>query len=162
VKKTTFVIRLREAVGDGARYVLNIDGEAPGRIYACIDEETQEEIGEQLAKRADTSNVSAPEREGYAVDAVIFSATLRDIFTAEVLPFDHDAEIDAWVAELEYLTQQLREYQARWQREASSSFCKRCLHSFLDHDQPNSGKLGCNNQNCCCPQFYPIDSKSLN
>jgi hypothetical protein len=82
VKKTTFLIKIREAVGDNAPRVLNIDGGAPGRMYACIDEAAQEEITDQLAKRVDTSDVIAPEREGYAVDVVTFNATLRELFTA--------------------------------------------------------------------------------
>jgi ribosomal protein L25 (general stress protein Ctc) len=59
MKKTTFRIEVREAIGNNAARVLNIDGDVPGRIYACIDEETQGEITEQLAKRADTSDVIA-------------------------------------------------------------------------------------------------------
>jgi hypothetical protein len=161
VKKTTFLVRNREAVGNNAARVLNIDGGALGRIYACIDEAAQDEITHQLAKRVDTSNEIVPEREGYTVDVVTFNATLRELFTAETLPFDHDAQIEAWALELESLAKHLREYKARRQQEASSIFCRRCLHSLLDHEQPDSGELGCSQQNCYCLQFYPITSQSL-
>jgi hypothetical protein len=161
MKKTTFSIQMRGALGDNGGRVLNIDGGAPGRIYAYIDEDTQREITEQLAKRADTSNAVAPERAGYAVEAVIFGATLREILSAEVLPFDNDAQIEAWAEELESLAQHLRDYKARRQQEASSIYCRRCLHSLFDHEQPDSGKLGCNQQNCYCLQFHPIASKDL-
>jgi hypothetical protein len=99
VKKTTFLIKNREAVGDNAARVLNIDGGAPGRIYVCIDEAAQEEITHQFGKRFDTSNEIVPEREGYTVEVVTFNATLRELFTAEILPFDHEAQIEAWAVE---------------------------------------------------------------
>jgi hypothetical protein len=34
MKKTTFRIEMREAVGNNAAKVLNLDGDCPGRIYA--------------------------------------------------------------------------------------------------------------------------------
>jgi hypothetical protein len=162
VKKTAFVIQLRAAVGDNGAFVLNIDGAAPGRMYACIDEATLEEITAQLAVRADTSNVIVPEREGYAVDVVTFNATLHELFTAEVLPFDHDTEIDAWVTELESLAQYLREFKNLSHVRAAGMMCANCPHSLLDHQRQDSADLKCQGQDCECRGFFPVEAKTLN
>lgn len=92
-KKSTFFVGNREAVGDNNTLVLNIDAATAGQIYAYIDEEVQAEITEQLDKRGDTSDEIVPHREGRAVDAVTFGATLREMLMAETLSFDDDAEI---------------------------------------------------------------------
>jgi hypothetical protein len=130
--------------------------------YACIDQVTQEQISEQLAKRADTSDVIAVERKGYAVEVVTFSATLRELLTAEILPFDHDAQIDAWVAELESLAQYLREFKTLSHVRAAGMMCKHCPHSLLDHERHDSADLTCRRQNCPCRGFFPVGSKTLN
>src|SRR5437868_2530174 len=63
-KENRFVVKGREAGGDNSAWVLSIDGAAPGHIYAYIDEEVFREINAQLDKRADTSDVVIPHREG--------------------------------------------------------------------------------------------------
>jgi hypothetical protein len=160
--KTKFRIEMREAVADNGRNVLNIDGGVPGGIYAYIDEGVQEEVAEQLAKRADTSGVIALDREGYAVDAVTFNTTLRELFTAETLPFDKDDEIDAWVLELESLAQHLRDVKTLHHVKAAGMICTNCPHSLLDHERPDSSDLKCRRRGCDCRGFFPIDTKTRN
>jgi hypothetical protein len=161
-KKTNFVIDSREAMGDNSAWVLNIDGAAPGRIFAYVDEHVQAQINEQLAKRAETSGVIGPHREGHTVDGVSFSANLRDILTTDPMPFDSDVQIDAWIAELESLAQRLRDFQARRHVEAAAIFCMHCSHSLLDHEGRESADLSCRSSGCNCQGFFPIESQTLN
>jgi hypothetical protein len=161
-KKSTFVRKNREAMGDNRALVLNIEGAVPGGIYAYIDDDVRAEINEQLDKRADTTDIVPPHREGRSVDVVTFRTTLREMFNAEMLSFEYDSQIDAWVAELENLAQYLREFKAERQKEAGEVFCQHCLHSLLDHERPDSGKLSCQHQNCNCSGFFPIESQNLN
>jgi hypothetical protein len=161
-KRTVFWLEDRAAVGDNGAWVLNIDGATPGRIYAYIDQDVHLEVSEQLAKRADTSEVIGPHREGRAVDGVTFGSTLREMLAGKALPFDNEAEVDAWVTELESLAQCLREFKARRRQEAAGISCKQCLHSLLDHERPDSGELRCQHQDCDCGGFFPIEIETLN
>jgi len=104
-KKSTFARKNREAMSDNGALVLNIEGAVPGGIYAYIDDDVRAEINEQLDKRADTTDIVPPDREGRSVDVVTFRTTLREMFNAEMLSFEYDSQIDAWVAELENLAQ---------------------------------------------------------
>jgi hypothetical protein len=81
--KTRFGVKNREVSGDNSAWVLNIDGAAPGRIYNYIDEDDLREMNAQFAKRADTSDVVVPHREGSAVEWVTFNSTLREMLVAE-------------------------------------------------------------------------------
>jgi hypothetical protein len=161
-KKTRFVGKSREASGDNSAWVLNIDGATPGRIYASIDEDVQIEIAEQLAKRADTTDVVYPHREGRAVEYVTFNSTLREMLVAETPYFGQDDRIDAWIAEFESLAQYLREFKAERRQEARGIFCKHCLHSLLDHERPDSDELSCHHQDCDCHGFFPIEPQKFN
>jgi hypothetical protein len=158
-KKTVFSQADRAALGNNGGWILNIDGATPGQIYAYIDEEALVDICEQLARRADTRDVMGPHREGRAVDCVMFTTSLREMLAGKTLPFDHEGEIDAWVAELESLAQGLRVFKARRRQEASSIFCEHCLHSLLDHERPDSSDLGCQHQDCGCRGFFPLEWK---
>jgi hypothetical protein len=162
MKKTTFRIEMREAVGDNAAHVLNIDPARPGAIYASIDYDVHVEISDELAKRANRSDEIVLAREGYAVEMVTFNTTLRDLFTAEILPFDHDAQIDAWAAELESLAQYLRESKALSHVKAAGMRCRNCYHTLLDHERPDSSPFKCQRPGCDCRGFFPIGSKPLN
>jgi hypothetical protein len=161
-KKTTFLAKNREAMGDNGASALNIDGARAGVIYAYIDEQVRAEINEQLAKTEDTSDVIGPHRTGRAVDCVTFNASLREILTAEPIRFEHETEIDAWVAELENLAQGLREFKARRRQEAAGISCKHCPHSLLDHERADSGELRCQYRDCDCGGFFPIEPETLN
>jgi hypothetical protein len=160
-KRTRFVVKNREAIGDNSAWVLNIDGAAPGRIYAYIDEDVQIEITKQLAKRADTSDVVVPYRDGRAVECVTFNSTLREMLAAETASFDQDDQIDAWIAEFESLAQYLKELKAQRRQEARGIVCKHCLHSLLDHERPDSGELSCHHPDCDCRGFFPIEPQKL-
>ena len=159
-KKTRFIVKNREAIGDKGAWVLNIDGAAPGRIYAYIDEDVLRELNAQVSKRADTSDVVIPHREGHAVDCVTFNSTLREMLAAETTFFSHDDQIDAWIAEFESLARYLKELKAQRKQEARGIVCKHCLHSLLDHDRPDSGDLSCNHQDCDCRGFFPMEPQS--
>jgi len=161
-KKTTFCVYNREAIGDNGAAVLNIDGAKPGRIYAYIEEDVLGEITEQLDKPSDTADVIGPHRQGRAVECVVINSSLREMFAAEMLPFDREGQIDAWVTELESLAQYLREFKMERRWEAARTSCGYCLHSLLEHERPDSGKLSCQQQDCDCGGFTPIEPKTLN
>jgi hypothetical protein len=161
-KKTRFVVKNREASGDNSACVLNIDGAAPGRIYAYIDEDAQIEITKQLAKRADTSDVVVPHREGRAIECVTFNSTLREMLAAETSSFDHDDQIDAWIAEFESLAQYLREFKVQRRQEARGISCQHCFHSLLDHERPDSDESSCHYHDCDCRGFFPMEPQKLN
>jgi hypothetical protein len=161
-KKTRFVVKSREAIGDNGARVLNIDGAEPGRIYAYIDEDVLREMNVQLARRADTSDVVVPHREGRAVECVTYNSTLREMLTAGTTHFSHDDQIDSWIAEFESLAQYLREFKVQRRQEARGIFCKHCLHCLLDHERPDSGELNCQHQDCDCRGFFPIEPQKLN
>jgi hypothetical protein len=157
-RKISFCVYNREAIGDNGAAVLNIDGAKPGVIYAYVDEDVYVEISEQLSKRADTTDVLVPHREGRAVDCVVLNSSLREMFSSELLPFENDAQIDAWARELESLAVYLRQFKAKRREQAARICCAQCLHSLLDHEPD----LICRRQDCDCRGFFPIESKTLN
>jgi hypothetical protein len=152
----------REAIGDNGAAVLNIDCAKPGVIYAYVDEDVYAEIGDQLSRRADTTEMIGRHREGRAVDCVVLNSSLREMFSAEFLAFDNDDQIDGWVTELESMAQFLRRFKAERRQESARISCAYCLHSLLDHERPGSADLNCQSHDCDCRRFFPIESKTLN
>ena len=160
-KKTWFILKNREARGDNGAWVLNLDGAAPGLIYAYIDEDVLREVNVQLARRADTSGVVVHHRKGRAVECVTFNSTLREMLTGDTSHFEYDDQIDAWIAEFESLAQYLRELKAQRRRDGKGIFCRHCPHPLFDHERPGSAALDCHHPDCDCRGFFPIEPQKL-